>query len=436
LVIISFIPLLKGSGMTRTKEHFGIVLLLVFLWTLGFCPTAPGVEFAGGTGEPNAPYQIATAEQLFAVGSDPNLLRKHYQLVADIDLGGATRSQAVILTFSGTFDGNGHIIRNLHIDGEGSQALFDALARGGEVKNLGVVDANVIGSGNPAALVAFNFGSVRNCYSTGSVTGRQHSGGGLVGLNIGTIACSWSTAAVAGQVFVGGLVGENTGSIISCYASGNVTAATDAGGLAGLNGGAISCCYSTGRVAAALDVGGLVAVNGGSIDSCYSIAGVTCAGGNYLIRYVGGLVGNDHSGSPAQVNSCWFLAPADGGGPDNGIGMPLTNAQMKQKSGFTGWDFWDSAADGINDQWFMPTDACPVLVWQADITGLTPVPDVVGLPLEQAKAALTTAGFIVGTIDYENASGVVSGCISRTYPHSFALPGGTINLFVRRVPTR
>ena len=39
----------------------------------------------GGTGEPNDPYQIATAEQLIAIGSDPNLLDKHFLLVADID---------------------------------------------------------------------------------------------------------------------------------------------------------------------------------------------------------------------------------------------------------------------------------------------------------------------------------------------------------------
>ena len=35
-------------------------------------------RFAGGTGEPNDPYQIATADQLISIGSDPNLLDKHY----------------------------------------------------------------------------------------------------------------------------------------------------------------------------------------------------------------------------------------------------------------------------------------------------------------------------------------------------------------------
>jgi hypothetical protein len=45
-----------------------------------------GYSFAGGTGEPNDPYQVATAAQLISIGSDPNLLSKHFVLVADIDL--------------------------------------------------------------------------------------------------------------------------------------------------------------------------------------------------------------------------------------------------------------------------------------------------------------------------------------------------------------
>ncbi len=55
--------------------------------TVLFCASAvSGVEFAGGTGQPNDPYQIATAEQLIGIGSDSSLLDKHFVLVKDIDL--------------------------------------------------------------------------------------------------------------------------------------------------------------------------------------------------------------------------------------------------------------------------------------------------------------------------------------------------------------
>jgi len=43
---------------------------------LGLCAIGRGAGFAGGTGEPNDPYLIATAEQLNAVGADPNLWDK------------------------------------------------------------------------------------------------------------------------------------------------------------------------------------------------------------------------------------------------------------------------------------------------------------------------------------------------------------------------
>ena len=43
-------------------------------------------DFAGGTGEPNDPYQVATAEQLISIGLDYELLQKHYVLIEDIDM--------------------------------------------------------------------------------------------------------------------------------------------------------------------------------------------------------------------------------------------------------------------------------------------------------------------------------------------------------------
>ena len=49
-------------------------------------PAIRAAEFAGGKGEPNDPYLIATAEQLIAIGSDSSLLSKHFLMVHDVDL--------------------------------------------------------------------------------------------------------------------------------------------------------------------------------------------------------------------------------------------------------------------------------------------------------------------------------------------------------------
>lgn len=60
--------------------------LFILFFSLIFTSTSSAYNFAGGTGEPNDPYQIATAEQLLSIGSDPNLLDKCFILVNDIDL--------------------------------------------------------------------------------------------------------------------------------------------------------------------------------------------------------------------------------------------------------------------------------------------------------------------------------------------------------------
>ncbi|MHC4569408.1 MAG: hypothetical protein ACYTE3_27090, partial [Planctomycetota bacterium] len=78
--------------------------------------------FSGGTGEPNDPYQIALADQLFHLADHRHLWDKAYRLVNDIDLhpdqtSRAPFNQAVIHRFAGDFDGNKHTISNLMIGG-------------------------------------------------------------------------------------------------------------------------------------------------------------------------------------------------------------------------------------------------------------------------------------------------------------------------------
>ena len=65
---------------------------------------------------------------------------------------------------------------------------------------------------------------------------------------------------------------------------------------------------------------------------------------------IGGLAG---SGYGTIITKSYFLSPADGGGPDNGYGKPLSDLQMRQKSSFVGWDFV-GVTDGVEDIWAMP----------------------------------------------------------------------------------
>ncbi len=196
--------------------------MISFLITLSLVCLPSYAQYSSGTGTPEDPYQIATAQDLVDLGNDPNDYDKYFILTADIDLSGYTFKQAVIASdtgpniwgfqgtvFSGSFDGNGHKISNLTVTGGAYLALFGMVASQGKVSNLGIVDVNVVGTGkvheNIGGLVGANSGSVVNCYSTGSVTGEGNVGGlvryksgvgGLVGSNGGSITTSNSTNSV------------------------------------------------------------------------------------------------------------------------------------------------------------------------------------------------------------------------------------------------
>jgi hypothetical protein len=146
--------------------------------------------------------------------------------------------------FTGIFDGRGYEARDLFVNRSDQDyvGLFGGVGQGGVIQNLGVVNAEVTGSGAVGNLVGYNAGgTVSNSYATGSVTG-SGSVGGLVGHNHdGTVVDSYSVGTIAGYDTVGGLVGANEwGTISRSYSSGGVTGQGSVGGLVGRNWGTVS----------------------------------------------------------------------------------------------------------------------------------------------------------------------------------------------------
>jgi hypothetical protein len=95
--------------------------------------------------------------------------------------------------FRGTFDGQGHEIRNLFINHSPfgfDVGLFGVVDPEGIVQNIGVVNADVTGFSSVGGLVGANGGTVSNSYSTGNVAGDGHVGG-LAGVNGGTVSNSY-----------------------------------------------------------------------------------------------------------------------------------------------------------------------------------------------------------------------------------------------------
>ena len=326
-------------------------------------------KYSGGSGTPDDPYQIATAADLIALGETPDDYDKHFILTADIDMdpnlpGRKVFDKAVIAfviddvtdnAFHGSFDGNGHTISNLVIEGGGYYiGLFGILAPGAEIKDLGVVDVNITSS-DPlvGGLVGNNWdGTIANSYSSGVVTGDSHSVGGLVGANEtgGTITNCFNTCTVSGNWRVGGLVGSSSGSITANYSTGTVTGVIDVGGLVGRNQGGVTTSYSSSTVSGNEMVGGLVGINSyqpwgraATITDCYSSGTVT---GDDT---VGGLAGRNDKGS--ITSSFWDTEASGQSSSDGGTGK--TTAEMQIASTFleAGWDFVDEVENGPNDIW-------------------------------------------------------------------------------------
>jgi hypothetical protein len=241
------------------------ISLLITIFSLSLPAYA---KYSGGTGESNNPYQIATAEDLMLLGETPEDYDKHFILTADIDLdpnlpGRKVFDKAVIATFWGAFDGNGSTISHLAINGDSHLGLFGKLGNKASIKDLGVIDIHIAGSGDfVGGLVGENMGNVTRCYSTGTVTGRDHIGG-LVGMIRMDMSRCYSTCVVSASGWcIGGLVGNNQfGDISHCYSFGAVTGGASTGGLVGWNGGNVTHCYSTGAVTGSNHFGGLIGSN-------------------------------------------------------------------------------------------------------------------------------------------------------------------------------
>ena len=120
-------------------------------------------SYAGGDGSKTNPYEIATAEQLAKLARDVNngntFLGKYFKLTADIYLSGGIwmpigkyynkgYGNGDNRLFFGKFDGNGHVIKNMHIQWEGTEAwsawgLFSTL-QGASSTNLTTVTNLII----------------------------------------------------------------------------------------------------------------------------------------------------------------------------------------------------------------------------------------------------------------------------------------------------
>ena len=275
---------------------------MLLLGLPALCLLGPPVraQYGGGTGGPDDPYLIYTAEQMNTIGANRNDWDKHFKLMADIDLSQYTGGMFNIIgtsansAFQGIFDGNGRTISKFTTTKRDYTGMFGYVDdSGAEIKNLGLINPNIRGEGadNVGSLVGYlDEGTITNCYAEGRRVVGEECVGGLVGYNkSGRIKACHATCSVSGDEEVGGLLGHNRGAIDNCYAAGTVSGDRYIGGLVGRsNSGSITHSMATGRASGeGSNIGGLVGGNSGSVANC-------SAGGDVLGgRTVGGLVGTN-----------------------------------------------------------------------------------------------------------------------------------------------
>jgi hypothetical protein len=196
---------------------------------------APGI-FGGGKGTPEDPYVISSPDQFLAIGNYPQDLHACYRLETDIDLGGREFDGVGFGSgFGGVFDGNHHRIQNYRQSRNMIYSgFFPMIHPKGEVANLNLSKAILIGHRNIGILAGKNQGTIRNCSVQGLIQTNSDKKvesrriGGFVGENDGQIECSRSQILIRNMQnstrMLGGFVGYNRGLVEQCMSEGMLVA--------------------------------------------------------------------------------------------------------------------------------------------------------------------------------------------------------------------
>ena len=280
------------------KKRF-LALLLVLTLLVGLMPAALAADTVDVAALPEyaadadistgTAYKISTEESLRAFAAavkadDGNGTYAHagvtLYLAGDIALTGTWTPVGSTATyvgdfFAGTFDGCGHTISGLNVQGSTvNQGLFAAINKA-TIRNLNVSGTVSCGTKNYVGGIVgkVQAGTIENCSFSGSVTGGYTGGiaGGLNSNNVTISGCA-NLAAVTGTT-AGGILGywKNTAAIRDCYNTGSVTGSAKAGGIVGqLQKGSIENCYSIGDIGGkASQKGGIFAFSSATVKNCY-----------------------------------------------------------------------------------------------------------------------------------------------------------------------
>ena len=356
------------------RIHRILAVLLAAILVGGMVPLVASGAGYGSNGKFLAPIEppvagstaISTRAQLEDIKKN---LSGNYHLTADIDLsslewvpiGDASKP------FTGSFDGQGRVIKNLRITGERYEhnGLF-GYVDSGSIKNVGLENVHInvsrafssdYGRITAGGISGYHYGfdsygvdkSINNCYATGTVQILSTSdvsahGGGICGLKNGSIKNCYNTGDISSSAvspseayaYAGGISAWGA-SVKNCHNTGKVVVevsktANVGGGVGAYVGGigsrgSAESCYNTGKVAVSAtnsftassvtNVGGIIG-EGNNSASCYNSGAISVTNSNINPEFhVGGINGSGSSSKsyntgdivvslPSPANSGYF----------------------------------------------------------------------------------------------------------------------------------
>ncbi|MBQ8237468.1 MAG: hypothetical protein IJZ39_04915 [Oscillospiraceae bacterium] len=235
----------------------------------GFCPN--GCYEPAADSNADGVYEIANAGQLYWFAAQVNSGEKSINavLMNDIDLtnhiwtpiGVTAMGEGVTDGYTGTFDGQGHVISNITFAAPASAmaaGIFGTVQSGGTVKNLGVEnltfdnnDYDHRAGGIAGQLLAGS--TISDCYVINStVKASSRVVGGIVGMNRGTVkncyTCNVTLAGYSNRF--GGISGDYSGGKLeNCYTDYSALASSEAGTTTNCEAGVSAERFASGEVA-------------------------------------------------------------------------------------------------------------------------------------------------------------------------------------------
>ena len=256
--------------------------------------------------------------------------------------------------FSGTFNGNGHVITGLTIGTEQYPRKYEYNGLFGDCKN-----ANVLNLGLDNILI--------NAY--------ERSGGIIGTANSRTsINSCYVNGKISASSYVGGIIGKY-GTVINCYSSAEVNGSGDCiGGISGYDS-EITNCYSIGNVAGKSSVGAIAGYSESNINCYWHLDCTLMADGLEL-------TGANKKGVAK--------------GTDDTVAKTLT--ELKEQDTYENWDFDD--VWGISENF---NNGLPYLKWQLQNTEAVPI-EIITLNKTEVSLTPNSTINLKATISPSNAT--------------------------------